>query len=87
MASEKLLGIEIALLRRREFAGVTNEYRYVQTYSLAIDRARALLGSIARCARTPRPRAQEKNFHDQDSVVKKRREVLVMAVMAVYTRL
>ena len=32
---------------------VFNEYRYVQTYSLAIDRARALLGSIAR------PRAQE----------------------------
>ena len=60
------------------------------TYSLAIDRARALLGSIARCARTPRPREYARNFHDQDRVVKKRREwreVLVMAVMAVYTRL
>ena len=57
------------------------------TYSLAIDRARALLGSIARCARTPE---YARNFHDQDRVVKKRREwreVLVMAVMAVYTRL
>ena len=60
------------------------------TYSLAIDRARALLGSIARCARTPRPREYARNFHDQDRVVKKRREwreVLVMVVMAVYTRL
>ena len=34
------------------------EYRYVHTYSLAIDRARALLGSIARCARAPRPQSR-----------------------------
>ena len=32
---------------------VTNIVTYVQTYSLAIEHARALLRSIARCARAP----------------------------------